>query len=307
MDRFEAMSMLLEVVRTGSLSAAARSLRVPIPTLSRRISDLEARLGTRLLIRTTRTLTLTDAGGAYVEAARRILDQVEEAEREAASEFIAPKGELIVTAPLMFGREHVLPVVADFLALYPEIDVRLHLGDRNLHLIDDHVDMAVRIGKLPDSAMVATRIGMMRSVVCASPALLAAHGRPKVPEDLLRLPCVSVDLPVPSLNWQFKAAGMRLLPVRPRLTIATPEAAAKAAIRGVGAVQLLYYQVAEAVEAGTLEIVLPAFEPDPLPVQLIHTARGHMPLKMRRFIDFAAPRLRTLLDRMFSAPVPPMS
>src|SRR6267142_587824 len=147
MDRFEAMSMLVTVIEMGSLSAAGRALKVPLATLSRKISDLETLLGTRLLIRTTRKLTLTDAGITYITAARRILEQVEDAEQEAAGEFTAPKGELVITAPISFGRLHVLPVVADFLALFSEINVRLVLADRNVSLIDDHVDMAVRFGK----------------------------------------------------------------------------------------------------------------------------------------------------------------
>ena len=176
MDRFEAMALLREVVDRGSLSAAGRSLHIPVPTLSRKISDLEARLGARLLLRTTRRLILTDAGVTYLAAARRILDEVDEAEREAAGEFSDPKGELVITAPLQFGRLHVLPAIAEFLALFPAINVRLALADRNVRLVDDHVDVGVRIGHLEDSTMVATRVGSMRIVTCASPKLLDRHG-----------------------------------------------------------------------------------------------------------------------------------
>lgn len=301
MDRFEAMSMLVTVSEAGSLSAAGRALKVPLATLSRKISDLETLLGTRLLIRTTRKLTLTDAGITYVTAARRILEQVEDAEREAAGEFTAPKGDLVITAPIMFGRLHVLPVVADFLALFPEINVRLVLADRNVSLIDDHVDMAVRIGKLPDSSMVATQVGLMRTVVCASPALMDGRGVPQAPDDLLKLPCVSVETPQPSPGWQFKAPGATAtleIPIVPRLSVTTTEAAAQAAIRGVGVTRLLHYQVAEAVGTGALRIILDTFEPDPAPVNLVHAARGQMPLKMRRFLDFAAPRLRKAVARI---------
>ena len=167
------------VAEAGSLSAAGRKLGVPLPTVSRKISDLEAHLKTRLLIRSTRKLALTEAGAAYVAAARRILDEVLEAERAAAGEHAAPRGELVITAPIVFGRLHVLPVIAEFLGQYLEIDVRLVLADRNLHLIDDHVDVAVRIGALADSAMVSTRVGAVRNVVCGSPAYFAAHGVPK--------------------------------------------------------------------------------------------------------------------------------
>lgn len=304
MDRLEAMSMLVTVSEKGSLSAAGRALQVPLATLSRKIADLEALLGTRLLIRTTRKLTLTDAGVAYVEAARRILEQVEDAEREAAGEFTLPKGELVLTAPLMFGRLQVLPVVADFLAAFPEINIRLVLADRNVDLIGDHVDMAVRIGKLPDSSMVATQIGEMRTVTCASPALLGDHGIPRAPDGLLRLPCVMVDAPMPSPSWRFREAGSGTaldVPVQPRLSVTTPEAAAQAAILGVGIVRLLHYQVAEAVERGELHIILDMYEPEPAPVHLVHVSRGQMPLKMRRFLDFAAPRLRQTLKERSSS------
>ena len=305
MDRFEAMTMLLTVVEKGSLSAAGRSLGVPVPTLSRKISDLEAVLSTRLLIRTTRKLTLTDAGLTYVGAARRILEQVEEAEREAAGEFTAPKGELIVTAPMAFGRLYVLPVVTDFLALFPEISVRLLLTDRSLQLVDEHVDLAIRVGKLPDSAMIATRVGSMRMVVCASPALLAGHGVPNTPDDLQRLPCLAFNWLASSTTWQFRGSGAGAaveISVAPRLSVSTAEAAVEAAIRNVGVTRLFHYQAAEAVEAGALEIVLEDFELEPAPIHLIHAARGQMPLKMRRFLDFATPKLRQALSRFASAP-----
>lgn len=301
MDRLEAMSMLLKATETGSLSAAGRALQVPLATLSRRISDLEAALGARLLIRSTRKLALTDAGVAYVAAARRILEQVEEAERAAAGEFEAPKGELVVTAPVLFGRLHVLPVVAEFLAAFSAITVRLVLADRNVNLVDDHVDMAVRIGKLPDSSMVATRIGAMRTVTCISPALLERLGAPPAPADLLRFPCVSVDTAMPAPTWRFqkgRSSAVLDVPIAPRLTVTTAEAAAQAAVRGVGATRLLYYQVAEAVERGELQIVLAAYEPESVPVHLVHASRGQMPLKMRRFLDFAAPRLQQILSAM---------
>ncbi len=291
--------MLLRVAEKGSLSAAGRELQVPLATLSRKISDLETLLGTRLLIRTTRKLTLTDAGIAYVAAARRILEQVESAEHEARGEFITPKGELVVTAPVMFGRLHVLPVVADFLAMFPEINIRLVLADRNVDLIDDHVDMAVRVGKLPDSSMVATQIGVMRTVTCASPALLAGHGVPQKPDDLLRFPCVTVDTPMPSPRWRFqgrRSSEALDVPILARLAVTTTEAAAQAAVRGVGVTRLLHYQVADAVERGELQIILEGYEPEPVPVHLLHASRGQMPLKMRRFLDFAAPRLRQALS-----------
>ncbi|HTQ99791.1 MAG TPA: LysR family transcriptional regulator [Candidatus Acidoferrum sp.] len=300
MDRFEAMAMLVTVTETGSLSAAGRALKVPLATLSRKISDLETLLGTRLLIRTTRKLTLTDAGVAYVAAARRILEQVDAAEREAAGEFTTPKGELVITAPTLFGRLHVLPLVAEFLARHTEINIRLVLTDRNVDLIDAHIDMAVRIGTLPDSSMVATQVGLVRSVVCASPALLKQHGTPKHPDDLRKLPCITVDTPFPAAGWRFRASGAAAFEVHvvPRLSVTTTDAAVAAAVSGIGATRLLHYQVADAVKAGALRIVLAGFEPEPSPISLIHVSRGQMPLKMRRFLDFAAPLLRNTLAKI---------
>ena len=294
-DRLESMAILVKAVEMGSLSAAGRALRMPLPTLSRKLSELEARLGAKLVIRTTRRLALTEAGATYVAAARRILEFVEEAEREALGEFGAPRGELVVAAPLMFGRLHVLPLAAEFLDMHPEIRVRLALGDRNLQLVEEHVDVALRIGKLPDSGLIATRVGAMRAVVCASPALLAARGEPSSPQDLAGLPCIGVDVPGPMLEWRFAHGPVA---VTPRLVVSNPEAAADAAARGVGIARLLYYQAAEAVAAGRLRLLLRPFEPPPAPVHLVHVERARMPLKLRRFLDFAAPRLRATLERL---------
>jgi DNA-binding transcriptional LysR family regulator len=301
MDRFEAMSMLIGVVEKGSFSAAARTMRVPVTTVTRKISDLESVLGAKLLVRTTRKLSLTDAGISYLAAARRIIDQVEEAEREVAGEFTAPKGELVVTAPIQFGQLHVLPVLIDFLALFPQINVRLLLLDRNVQLVEDHVDMAVRIGKLPDSTMIATAIGSMRMVVCASPEFLADRAIPQTPEELQRLPCVTFDGPTPSPGWQLsdpQTNAPMIVPVTSRLSVTTVEGAVRAAIRNVGVTRLLYYQVADAIKAGKLQVILEQFEPDPAPVSLVHAARGQMPLKMRRFLDFAVPRLRAVFPKL---------
>lgn len=296
--------MFLAAVDRGSLSAAARALGVPVPTLSRKVADLEGRLGTTLLIRTTRKLSLTDAGIAYAAAARRILEQVEEAERSAAGEFQVPRGELVVTAPLLFGRLHVLPVVTDFLAQFPEINIRLVLGDSNVDLIEGQIDMAVRIGSLPDSGLIATRVGAMRVVTCASPALIGAQGLPATPADLARLPCVAAATPQAALLWRFRdpaRGGTVEVPVRPRL-VTTAEAAADAVVAGVGFARLLHYQVVRAVRAGGLCLVLEAYEREAPPVHLVHAAQGQMPLKMRRFLDFAAPRLRRVLGEIAGGP-----
>jgi DNA-binding transcriptional LysR family regulator len=298
MDRLEAMSILIAAVETGSLTAAGRKLGAPLPTVSRKVSDLETHLKARLLIRSTRRLTLTDAGAAYVAACKRILEQVGEAERVASGEYSAPKGDLVVTAPIVFGRLHVLPGINEFLATFPEINVRLLLSDRNVHLIDDHVDLAVRIGALPDSSMVATRVGFVRHVVCASPAYLVAHGTPKIPHDLSALACVTFDGSTPSTAWRFapaRAKAEQTVPIRSRLSVNTAEAAVDAAVAGVGITRVLSYQAARAVADGNLRIILAAFEAEPLPINLVHVGQGTLPLKMRAFLDFVAPRIRARL------------
>jgi DNA-binding transcriptional LysR family regulator len=298
MDRLEAMRILLLSVERGSFSAAGRELRMPLPTVSRKVSDLEAHLGARLLVRTTRRLALTDAGTEYVASARRILGDIEEAERIAAGEFQSPRGDLVLAVPVLFGRLHVLPIVTAFLGCYPDINVRLHLSDRNVDLIGDHVDMAVRIGPLPDSSMVATRIGSMRTVTCVSPVLLAGQDEPASPDDLAALPCVSFDAMSPRLVWPFRNIGKAAMqvPIRPRLSVSTAEAAVWAAAQGIGVTRVLHYQCAEALSTGSLRLILTPFEVEPLPVHLIHAARGGLPLKMRVFLDYATTRLRQTLQ-----------
>lgn len=293
MDRLEAMSLLLAVVEAGSFSAASRRIGVPLPTLSRRIADLEAHLHARLLVRSTRRLALTEAGTAYLAAARRILEQVEEAEQAAAGEWRTPRGELIVTAPVVFGRLHVLPVVAAFLATYPEIDVRLLLSDRNLGLLDDHIDLAVRIGALPDSSFVARPLGSVRRLMVASPAFLDRHGVPQTPDALSSLPCIVYEGLTTARRWTFSdpAGGTITVPIPARLAVNTVEAVIDAAIAGVGVAHALSYQCAAACASGSLVVVLAAFEPPPMPINLLHAGQGALPLKTRSFLDFAAIRL----------------
>ena len=195
------MSILVAVVEAGSLSAASRRLGMPLATVSRRISELEGHLKTRLVSRSTRRMTLTDAGRSYVEACKRIIEQVEDAERTATGEYSTPKGHLTITAPVVFGRLHLLPVALEFLTAYPDIDLRLVLSDRVLNLLEDNIDLAVRIGILPDSSLIATRIGSTRQVVCASPAYFAARGRPGGPTTSAAMTAL------PSRAWRRRAPG----------------------------------------------------------------------------------------------------
>jgi DNA-binding transcriptional LysR family regulator len=294
MSRLESMSVLVAVVDAGSLSAAARRLGMPLATVSRKVAELESHLKTRLLHRTTRQLSLTEAGASYVAACRRILEEIGEAERAATGEYAVPKGELVVTAPVVFGRLHVVPVVAEFLAQYPEIDINLVLTDRVVHLMDEAADVAVRIGELPDSSFVATGVGAVRRVVCASPAYLAAHGVPARPRDLAGHECITFEVLASKRAWVFGAGKSELaVPVHSRLAVNTAEAAIAASTLGVGLVRVLSYQVADALRGDALRVVLEAFESAPLPINLVHKGQAPLPLKLRAFLDFVAPRLRS--------------
>lgn len=299
MDRLEAMSILVTAVDAGSLSAAARQLRTPLATVSRKVSELEVHLKTRLLNRSSRKLTLTDAGRSYVAACRRILEEVGEAERAASGEYGAPKGDLIVTTPIVFGRLYVLPVATEFLAAYPEIDIRVVQADRVINLLEERVDLAVRIGALPDSSLLATRVGSVRHVVCASPAYLAARGRPKRPDDLGAHACITFEGMTAPDAWTFTTGkASQSVTVHSRLIVNTAEAAIDAAIAGAGFTRALSYQAADAVRAGRLAIVLAQFEPSPWDVSLVHAGGRLLPLKVRAFLDFAAPRLKERLSQI---------
>lgn len=295
MDRLEAMSVLLATVDAGSLSGASRRLGMPLATVSRKISELEAHLKTMLLIRSSRRITLTDAGRSYVAACKRILDNLEEAERAASGEYSTAKGELVMTAPVVFGRWHVLPIVVAFLQAYPEIDIRLVLADRIIHLVDDHVDIALRIGDLPDSGLKAVKVGAIRRVVCASPTYLAAHGTPTTPDALTAHRCITFDALMSADGWVFDAGGSgRQVAIKSRLVVNTAEAAIDAAIAGLGVTRVLSYQAEPARRAGLLVNVLEDFEPAPTPVSLVYAGQGLLPLKLRAFLDFAVPRLKVL-------------
>lgn len=296
MDRLEAMDVLLQVVAQGNLSAAGRKLGVPLTTISRKIADLEGHLGARLLVRSNRHVTLTEAGQAYVAACKRILADVTEAEQAASGAFSAARGDLDITAPLVFGRLHVLPVVTEFLQAYPDIDIRLTLADRLLHMQDDHVDLAFRIGALRDSSLMARKVGAVRRVVCASPNYLAQQGRPVLPEDLGQHACITfTGLGSPD-RWDFVSDGLPLsVRVRSRLAVNSAEAAIDAAIAGLGVTRVLSYQMAAAQGAGQLDVVLQAHEPQAVPVSLVYDGQGALPLKLRAFLDFAAQRLKERL------------
>jgi len=257
----------------------------------------------RLLARSTRHVALTDQGTTYFEVCRRLLDDLHDADEMIAGEYRQPKGELTLTAPLGFGRHHLQPVVHEFLAAYPQIDVSLQLADRVVRLVEEHVDCAVRISAMGDSTLVAREVGHIGIVVCASPAYLAAHGTPAHPQDLLRHDCISWTTLGPYKAWEFRLApaedsALAMVPIRVRLSSTTPDSALDAALAGLGLVQATSYQVAQAVREGALVPVLRSFEQAPTPVSLVYPSKRLAPLKLRAFLDFAAPRLKQRLEEV---------
>jgi DNA-binding transcriptional LysR family regulator len=293
------MSVFAAVAEAQGFSAASRRLGMPLATVSRKVSELEESLGVQLLARSTRRVSLTDTGRQYFEACRRILDDVAEAERAAAGEYRSPRGELIITTPIVFGRLHIVPVVTEFLKAYGEVDVQMMLVDRVVDLLDEHIDLALRIGELPDSSLIAVRIGSIGRVVCASPAYLAAHGVPTHPRDLAGHDAVTFAGLSSTREWSFRVDGATTrFPVRSRLTVTTAEAALDAALAGAGLTRVLSYQAASALRDGRLVLVLRDFEPEPNPVSLVYPSGRLVPLKLRAFLDFAVPRLKARLQEL---------
>jgi DNA-binding transcriptional LysR family regulator len=297
MDRLEAMSILLAAAETGSLSAAGRRLGKPLTTISRKVSELEKHLNVRLLNRSSRRLTLTDAGRSFAEASKRILEDLREAERSASGEYSEPKGGLVVTAPLILGRQHVLPVVAEFLKVNPGINVQLVLANRIANLAEEQFDLAVRVSNLPDSSLIAIHLGRTRRVICGSPAYFRVHGVPKTPNELSAHDCVTIGGFMSPTAWTFKTGESAMaVPIRSRLVVSTGEAALDAAIAGVGIVGALSFQISPAVAAGKLEVILENFEPNPMSVDILYVGGRLTPTKIRAFCDFAAPRLKAALS-----------
>lgn len=290
MDRFHAMHVFTTVAETGSFSRAATVLHLSAPAATRAVAALEAVVGTRLFSRTTRSVVLTEAGRRYFDDCKRILTELADAEAAAAGSYNLPQGELSVTAPVLFGEMYVLPVVTSFLDLHPGITARTVFVDRVTNLVDEGLDVAIRIGELPDSSQSAIRVGAVRRVVCSSPAYLEAHGEPKEPEDLRhhRL-VVSTGSSMP-VEWRF--GGRAPVTVKPALSCNTTRATVLAAVEGFGVTRRLSYQVAPEVAAGRLKIILPEFQEPPLPVHVIHTEGRRAAAKVRAFVDFAVEQLR---------------
>jgi DNA-binding transcriptional LysR family regulator len=294
MDRLESMAIFVVVEEAGSLSAGARRLNTPLTTVSRKIAELERNLKTQLLTRSSRRMTLTDAGKFYVTACKRILEEVGEAERTAAGEYAAPKGELSITAPIVLGRLYLVPVLSDFLQAYPDIDVRLVLVDRLVNLTEEAIDVALRLGDLADSTLIANRIGTIHRVFAASPSYLKTRGAPQKPLDLVRHDCVGVQGFTGQSFWSV--GDDTKFPIRYRLTVNSTDAACDAAKAGLGIISVFSHHVTSAFQIGTLVPVLADFERRTVPLSLVRTSEGYLPLKLRTFLDFATPRLKVRLS-----------
>jgi len=294
-DRLAAIRVFVAVVDAGGLSAAGRRLSMPLTTVSRHLKALEDDLDVRLITRTTRRLTLTEPGRAYLETCRRVLADLDAAERRLAGEQAEPQGVLALTAPILFGRSHVQPVVHAYLDAYPRVSARMFLADRIVDLVEEELDLGIRIGHLPDSAMRATALGSVRYVCCASPAYLDDAGVPETPQALAGHRCISFATFAKTGRWSFYGTKPQTVTVVPRLIVNTAEAAIDAAKAGLGIVRVLSYQAVEGFKDGSLRMVLEAFEPERLPVSLIHREDRLPQAKVQSFVALAVPRLRRAL------------
>jgi len=304
MDHLETMRVFVAVAETQSFAAAARTLKLSAPAATRAVAALEERLGARLLHRTTRSVRVTDAGERYLADCKRILLDLDEADALAGGSYAEPQGQLAVTAPVLFGRLHVAPLMLDFLPMHPKVSARLMFVDRIVHLLDEGFDVAVRIAHLPDSSLTAVRVGQVRRVVVASPAYLDQHGEPRTPHDLADHQAVTVDRPNGGpAAWRFvlrreatahpqEAQLEDVKPPRSTLSVNSAELGIAAARAGHGLSRALSYQVADDIAAGRLRVVLADHEAPPIPVQLVYPDGRRAAAKVRTFIDFAVQRLR---------------
>ncbi len=292
MDRWHAMKVFLRVADSGGFAEAARQLSMSPPAVTRAVAALEDTIGARLFIRTTRAVKLTDAGSRYLLDCRRILSEIEEAEAAAAGAFVHPSGTLTVTASVMFGQLYVMPLLTEYLSNNPAVTGRALFVDRVVNLVDEGIDVAIRIGHLPDSSLRAIGVGSVRRVICGAPAYFAAHGVPSHPDELRQHSLVAVTSAWSSLDWRFGQRSELTVSVTPRLFCNTNEAAISATLAGWGLTRILSYQVAPLLQAGRLQTALSDFEEEPLPIHVVHSEGRNAAAKVRAFIDFAVARLR---------------
>ncbi|CAB3685104.1 HTH-type transcriptional regulator PgrR [Achromobacter deleyi] len=293
MNRFQEMSVFLAVAEARSFAAAARRLAMSAPAVTRSVSALERRLGALLLVRTTRSLRLTEAGERYAQDCRRILEDVDQADDAAAGAMAAPRGSLHITAPSLFGELHVMPAVLGYLREHREVSVRALLVDRVVNLLDEGVDVAVRIGALPDSSLTAIAVGHVRRVVCASPAFLQRFGKPDTPDALAQFCTITAAMEGRGPQWRFLQDGQpRRLPMASQLTVTSFQGAIKAACEDWGLTQVVSYQVARHLASGALQVVLRDYELPPIPVHVVYPEGRKSSAKVRSFVDFCVDALR---------------
>jgi DNA-binding transcriptional LysR family regulator len=297
MDRFREIEVFVAVNDAGSFAKAGQRLRMSPPAVTRAISALEDRLGARLFQRTTRRLAITDVGIRFLESARRILDDINAAEREALGATATARGHINVTASVTLGRSLLAPVARQFLAEFPEVTMSVLLLDRIANLIEEGIDAAVRIGPLPNSTMVARKLGTVRRMLVASPDYLERHGTPTVPSDLTRHAMIAFTGLIPNREWRFLDTRRgNSVSFMPKLEINDAVAAIAAAEAGDGITLALSYMVAEKIRQGSLVVLLDNLTPPPVPVHLVLPQNRHLAPKLRAFVDFAAPRLKQALD-----------
>lgn len=302
MDRLSSMTVFVAVADCGSFSGAARRLRRSPAAVTRAVAELETALGVRLLDRTTRAVSLTDAGERFLPGASRLLADLAEIEQTAVGLGSAPRGELRVTAPIVFGRRHVLPLVTEFLARYPEVNVRLDLTDRSVDLIEEGLDLAIRIGELASSSAIATRVGTVRRVVVAAPDYLARRGEPAAPDELAAHDVIAFAGLDGVDRWRFYKDDRALeVALRPRLIVNTAEAAIDSAVAGFGVARVLSYQAADAITGKSLVRVLRSCEGGPSPIHVLYPQGRYPAPKLRAFLDLVVPRLRQNCEQIAHA------
>lgn len=292
-DQIHLMQVYVAVGEEGGFAAAARRLDISPAAVTRAIAALEDGLGVPLLLRTTRNVRMTDAGRRYFDDTRAILASIAEASEAVSGVNAEPRGQLSVTAPVLFGRAFIMPCIVDYMRRHPQVEVNAQFVDRVVNLVEEGLDVAVRIGHLPDSSLRAVRAGRIRRVLCAAPAYLEAHGMPAHPADLLQHTVLASSAVSPGVEWRF-GLGEEALSVRmkPRLVVSSNDAALDAALAGLGITRLLSYQVAAQVERGELRLLLEEFEEEPWPVHIVHREGRHGSAKIRGFIELAVERLR---------------
>jgi len=294
MNRFHLMTVFVAVTEEQSFAGAARRLGMSPPAVTRAIAALEDRLKVKLLTRTTRFVRATDAGLRYLEHARRIIAELDEADDAAVGVDADPRGLLSITAPVLFGRMFVMPSVVNYLGRYPDMSISMLFLDRIVNLLEEGMDVGIRIGELPDSTMKAVSVGHVRRVVCASPNYLKHNGVPQTPLDLAKHTVIAASAVTPTVEWQFVTNNKKLsVKVNPRLTVTNNDAAIQAALQGFGITRLISYQLAPHLASGQLQTILSAYEQPRLPIHVLHSEGRQASAKVRTFVDMLVDRLRT--------------